>query len=52
MTSLEQEQESKGAESVSDYDDHWETMTDNWGDMEVNKTNVWLFKFYVSIKMR
>lgn len=34
MTSLEQE--SKGGESVSDYDDHWDT--DNWGDMEVNVT--------------
>lgn len=34
MTSLDQEG-SKGAESVSDYDDNWET--ENWGDMEVNK---------------
>lgn len=33
MTSLEQE--SKGGESVSDYDDHWDT--DNWGDMEAAK---------------
>jgi len=32
MTSLEQE-ESKGAESVSDYDDTWDT--ENWGEMEV-----------------
>lgn len=33
MTSLEQE-ESKGNDSVSDYDyDHWDT--ENWGDMEV-----------------
>lgn len=32
MTSLEQE-ESKGNDSVSDYDyDHWDT--ENWGDME------------------
>lgn len=31
MTSLEQE--SKGGESISDYDDHWDA--DNWGDMEV-----------------
>jgi len=34
MTSLEQEQDfSKGHDSVSDYDDNWET--ENWGDMEV-----------------
>jgi hypothetical protein len=33
MTSLEQE-ESKGADSVSDYDDTWDT--ENWGEMEVN----------------
>ncbi|CAG2057143.1 unnamed protein product, partial [Timema podura] len=32
MTSLEQE-ESKGADSVSDYDENWDT--DNWGEMEV-----------------
>lgn len=32
MTSLDQEG-SKGADSVSDYDDNWET--ENWGDMEV-----------------
>lgn len=32
MTSLEQEV-SKGGESVSDYEEHWDT--DNWGDMEV-----------------
>uniref|UniRef100_A0A1B6CN54 N-terminal kinase-like protein n=1 Tax=Clastoptera arizonana TaxID=38151 RepID=A0A1B6CN54_9HEMI len=38
MTSLEQEQESKGAESVSDYDETWET--DNWGDMEASKSSV------------
>nr|CAD7593138.1 unnamed protein product [Timema genevievae] len=31
MTSLEQE-ESKGADSVSDYDENWDT--DNWGEME------------------
>ncbi|GLH15166.1 N-terminal kinase-like protein [Gryllus bimaculatus] len=31
MTSLEQE-ESKGADSVSDYDETWDT--ENWGDME------------------
>ncbi|KAL0270408.1 UNVERIFIED_CONTAM: hypothetical protein PYX00_007828 [Menopon gallinae] len=31
MTSLEQE-ESKGADSVSDYDENWDT--ENWGDME------------------
>ncbi|XP_075223189.1 N-terminal kinase-like protein yata [Lycorma delicatula] len=31
MTSLDQEG-SKGADSVSDYDDNWET--ENWGDME------------------
>lgn len=31
MTSLEQE-ESKGADSVSDYDDTWDT--ENWGEME------------------
>lgn len=33
MTSLEQE--SKGGESVSDYEDHWDA--DNWGDMEAAK---------------
>jgi hypothetical protein len=33
MTSLEQE-ESKGAESVSDYDDVWDT--ENWGEMDVS----------------
>lgn len=31
MTSLEQE--SKGGESMSDYEDHWDS--ENWGDMEV-----------------
>lgn len=31
MTSLEQE-ESKGGDSISDYDDSWET--ENWGDMD------------------
>lgn len=31
MTSLEQE-ESKGGESISDYDETWDT--ENWGDME------------------
>ncbi|XP_046688282.1 N-terminal kinase-like protein [Homalodisca vitripennis] len=34
MTSLEQD---KGGESVSDYDDHWDS--DNWGDMEAGKPN-------------
>jgi hypothetical protein len=33
MTSLEQE-ESKGAESVSDYDETWDT--ENWGEMDVS----------------
>lgn len=33
MTSLEQE-ESKGADSVSDYDDTWDT--ENWGEMDVS----------------
>lgn len=33
MTSLEQE-ESKGAESVSDYDEVWDT--ENWGEMDVS----------------
>lgn len=32
MTSLEQE--SKGGESMSDYEDHWDS--ENWGDMEVS----------------
>jgi len=41
MTSLEQE-ESKGADSVSDYDDTWDT--ENWGEMEVN-----VFTFYVHV---
>lgn len=31
MTSLDPE--SKGGESVSDYDEHWDS--ENWGDMEV-----------------
>ncbi|XP_054264918.1 N-terminal kinase-like protein isoform X2 [Macrosteles quadrilineatus] len=35
MTSLEQEV-SKGGESVSDYEEHWDT--DNWGDMESEDT--------------
>lgn len=33
MTSLEQE-ESKGGDSISDYDENWDT--ENWGDMEVS----------------
>jgi hypothetical protein len=37
MTSLEKE-ESKGADSVSDYDDQWDT--ENWGDIEVNLENI------------
>jgi hypothetical protein len=41
MTSLEQE-ESKGADSVSDYDDTWDT--ENWGEMEVN-----ILTFYVHV---
>lgn len=37
MTSLEQE-ESKGGDSVSDYDETWES--ENWGDMDAPATAI------------
>jgi SCY1-like protein 1 len=40
MTSLEQE-ESKGAESVSDYDEAWDT--ENWGEMDVSILTFYIF---------
>nr|CAD7261275.1 unnamed protein product [Timema shepardi] len=43
MTSLEQE-ESKGADSVSDYDENWDT--DNWGEMEFLKCFNVFIKIY------